>query len=52
MSPTRNGSSALQRFERCNVIEIDDGIMFDFYPGLPYILTITILNGDSGGCWV
>ena len=37
MSPALNGSSALQRFERSNVIEIHNGIMFDFYPGLPHM---------------
>ena len=37
MSPTLNGSSALQCFERNNVIEIRNGIMFDFYPGLPHM---------------
>ena len=37
MSLTLNGSSALGRFKRSNVIEIHNGIMFDFYPGLPYI---------------
>ena len=37
MSPALNGSSALQRFERSNAIEIRNGIMFDFYPGLPHI---------------
>ena len=33
ISPTLNGSSALERFERSNAI---DRIMFDFYPGLPH----------------
>ena len=37
MSPALNGSSALQRFERSNVIEIRNGIMLDFYPELPHI---------------
>ena len=37
MSPALNGSSALQHFERSNAIEIRNGIMFDFYPGLPHI---------------
>ena len=32
-----NGSSALQRFKHGNAIETHNGIMFDFYPGLPYI---------------
>ena len=36
MSPTHNGSTALQCFERGNAIEIHNGIMFNFYPGLPY----------------
>ena len=37
MSPALNGSSAIQRFERSNAIEIRDGITFDFYTGLPHI---------------
>ena len=36
LCPTRNGSTALQRFGRGNAIEIRNGTMFDFYPGLPY----------------
>ena len=37
MNPARNGSTALQRFERGNAFTIRSGIMFDFYPGLPHI---------------
>ena len=37
MSSALNGSSVLERFERGNGIEIRNGIMFDFYPGLPHI---------------
>ena len=37
MCPTPNGSSALQRFTRRNALEIRNGIMFDFYLGLPHI---------------
>ena len=37
MNPALNGSSALERFECSNAIEIRNGIMFDFYPGLPQI---------------
>ena len=37
MSPALNGSSTLQRFERGNTVKIRNGIMFDFYPGLPHI---------------
>ena len=40
MGPTPNGSSALQRFERCNALEIRNGIIFDFYLGLPHILLL------------
>ena len=43
MSPTLNGSSALQRFERSNTVEISNGIMFDFYPGLPQLLTCELI---------
>ena len=38
MSPALNGSSVLQHFERSNAIKICNGIMFDFYPGLPHIV--------------
>ena len=37
MNPALNGSSALERFERGNAIEICNGIMFDFYPGLAHM---------------
>ena len=30
-------SAVLQRFERSNTVEICNGMMFDFYPGLPHI---------------
>ena len=33
MSLALNGSSALERFERGNAMEICNGIMFDFLPG-------------------
>ena len=29
--------SAYERFERSNASEIRNGIMFDFYPGLPHV---------------
>ena len=35
--PALNGSSALQCFERGNVVEIRIGIMFDFYLRLPHL---------------
>ena len=37
MSPTLNGSSALEHFKHGNAIKIRNGIMFDFYPGLPHM---------------
>ena len=37
MSPALNGSSAIRHFEGSEVIEIHDGITFDFYTGLPHI---------------
>ena len=36
MSPTLNESSALQHFKRDNGVKIWNGIMFDFYLGLPH----------------
>ena len=48
MSPTLNGSFALQRFKRCNAIEIDNRIMFDFYhiylPLLSSIVTVAAVG--------
>ena len=37
MSPALNESSAIRRFKHGDAIEIDDGITFDFYMGLPHI---------------
>ena len=37
MSPALNGSSTLECFERSNASKIHNGIMFDFYPGLPHL---------------
>ena len=42
MSPALNGSSAIRRFECSNVIEIRDGITFDFYMGLPHLDFIAV----------
>ena len=42
MSPTLNGSTALQRFERGNAVEIHNGIMFDFYLGLPHLYNLMV----------
>ena len=40
MSPTLNGSYALERFERGNAIKIRNGMMFDFYLGLKHTIVI------------
>ena len=37
MSPALNGSFALQHFECGNAVEMYNGIMIDFYPGLPHM---------------
>ena len=37
MSPALSECFALQRFERGNVVELCNGILFDFYMGLPHI---------------
>ena len=42
MSPALSGSSALERFKRINVIEIRNGIMLDFYPGLPQLQLVCL----------
>ena len=48
MSPTRNGSSVLERFEHGNAIKIRNGIMFDFYPGLSHVICLLCsLVGDA-----
>ena len=38
MSHGLDGSSALRRFKGSDMIEIHDGITFDFYTGLPHVL--------------
>ena len=49
MSCTLNGSSALQRFEHSNEIEIHNRIMFDLYPNchIYTILTLTLLASSN-----
>ena len=38
MSPALNGRSAIRCFEGSDVIEIRNGISFDFYTGLPHVV--------------
>ena len=44
MSPTHNGSSVLQCFERGNAIKIHNRIMFDFYLGLPHMYVMQLMS--------
>ena len=37
MSPAPSGSLALKRVKLSDALEICDGIIFDFYPGLPQL---------------
>ena len=48
MSPTCNGSAALQCFECDIMIKIRNGILFDFYPGLPCVLSRNNLLSHRG----
>ena len=41
MSPTLSGSSALQRVKLGDALEIRNGIIFDFYSGLPHFIVKT-----------
>ena len=57
MNPTHNGSTALLRFERSTMIEIRNGVMFNFYLGLPHVCTFALtttpssLAGGSRRCY-
>ena len=39
MNPTPNRSTVLQRLEGSNAIKIHNGVLFDFYSGLPHIIS-------------
>ena len=47
MSPTLNKSSALQRFECGNAIEIRNEIMFDYYLRLPHMYYANVIEGHK-----
>ena len=47
MSPTLNGSSTLERFKRSNASKIRNGIMFNFYPGLPQYVLTDVAENDT-----
>ena len=44
MTPALNGSSAIQRFEGSNAIEIRDKITFNFYTGLPHMFMVQVIT--------
>ena len=50
MSLTPNGSSVLQRFECSCALEIRNGIMFDFYPGLSHVCHVTYIILPPAEC--
>ena len=43
-SPALNGNSEIQHFECSDVIKTCDGIIFDFYMGLPHNYSFTLLG--------
>ena len=47
MSSSLDGSSALQLFKCSYVVELCNGIMFDFYQGLPHLIW-THSSGANG----
>ena len=51
MSCILNGGSVIWWFERYNTIVIDDGIIFNFYTGLPHIhiYAVDICSGGFRG---
>ena len=44
MSPTLSGSSALQRVKLGDALKIRNGILFDFYLGLPHMYAEHVLD--------
>ena len=47
ISPTLNGSSALQCVKLGDAPEIRNGIIFDFYLGLPHIHVVKYIDSDN-----
>ena len=50
MSPTLNRSSTIQQFEYSDGIEICNGIIFDFYTGLPRIIYMVFTGVGTMEC--
>ena len=51
MSPALNRSSAIRYFEGSDVIEICDGITFDFYTGLQQMMNHISLKKSRPRCY-
>ena len=58
LGPAINGSSEIQRFECSDVIKVCNGIIFDFYTGLPHVcvcvyvcvcVCVCVWGGGGGG---
>ena len=49
MSPTLSGTSVVLRAKFGDALEIRDGIIFDFYPGLPHMSFIRHIRLESLG---
>ena len=50
MSPAFKGITALQRYECGSMVEIHNGIMFDFYLGLSHMYTVVVPVKQVGTC--
>ena len=49
MSPALDGNSVIRHFKRSDVVEIRDGITFDFYTGLPHMYIPLVVSKRKGG---
>ena len=47
LSSALNGSSEISRFKRRVVMEIRNGIIFDFYTGLTHVLVLCHYSGND-----
>ena len=50
MSPTLDGSFALQHFEHCIMVEMYNGIVLNYYPGLPHMYVLYTCNIEGNTC--
>ena len=52
MSPAPSGNLVKQHFKLSDALEIRDGIIFDFYPGLPHMYMYYIHKCDLHTAWL